>query len=107
MSAKTGEADLFANALGGVLEDMAFIFTDQLAEDELSADPGESLAVKMSFLGPQRGTVTLAAQNADWTVTCTDISTPGSGSGYWFADCQWLAPNQLWRFRRGDQSFIS
>jgi len=76
MSAKTGEADLFANALGGVLEDMAFIFTDQLAEDELSADPGESLAVEMSFLGPQRGTVTLAAQFA----LCVELAVNMLGS---------------------------
>ncbi|MFC1614713.1 chemotaxis protein CheX [Gemmatimonadota bacterium] len=62
MQADKKETGLFIEALISVLESMAFIFTEELSTEELSSDPGEALAVEMSFHGPHRGKVTLMVQ---------------------------------------------
>ncbi|MFC1537555.1 chemotaxis protein CheX [Gemmatimonadota bacterium] len=45
-----------------VLEQMAFMFADQCEKEDLSEEPGDCFLVKMNYLGPQKGTVTVATQ---------------------------------------------
>lgn len=54
--------EFFSGALSSVLEEMAFIFTDELSREDIPADPGKSLLVEMGFQGDHSGKISLVAQ---------------------------------------------
>ena len=62
MPAEDNNTGLFIEALSNVLENMAFIFTEELPTEKLSINPGEFLAAEMTFHGPNRGRVSLLVQ---------------------------------------------
>ena len=59
---RKNNVEIFAGILAATLENMAFIFTEELLEEDVLAEPGKCLVVEMRFRGPHRGRVNLAVQ---------------------------------------------
>ena len=73
MPTETNDTGLFVEAISNVLENMAFIFTEELPAEEMSIKPGEFLAAEMTFNGPNRGRVSLLVQYPFCTVLAVNM----------------------------------